>query len=153
MKRFTALLLSAILLCSCAGGLAAQNSEESGQGALYVSVSGEVESFRMDVNSTPIATEKMEAGGTYKVDLSACALDGVNTLQVSNISPAGLQKAVSVAITYPEVLEGTLEEAGIAPQTMDLISDLIESDIANGFTSAQLAEKRCDHRITSHYAV
>ena len=113
-----------------------------GQGALYVSVSGEVESFRMYVNETPIATEQMSAGGTYKVDLSACALDGVNTLQVSNISPAGLQKAVSVAITYPEVLEGTLEEAGIAPQTMDLISDLIESDIANGFTSAQLAVVR-----------
>ena len=29
MKRFTALLLSAILLCSSAGGLAAQNSGES----------------------------------------------------------------------------------------------------------------------------
>ena len=85
-----------------------------------MSVSGEVESFRMYVNETPIATEQMSAGGTYKVDLSACALDGVNTLQVSNISPAGLQKAVSVTITYPEVLEGTLEEAGISPQTTDL---------------------------------
>ena len=113
-----------------------------GQGAIYVSVSGEVESFRMYVNNTPIATEQMEGGGTYKIDLTGCALDGVNTLQVSNISPAGLQKAVSVSITYPEVLEGTLEEAGIAPQTIDLISDLIETDIANGFTSAQLAVVR-----------
>ena len=94
-----------------------------GQGAVYVSVSTEVESFRMYVNNTPIATEQMEAGGTYRIDLSGCALDGVNTLQVSNISPAGLQKAVSVIITYPEVLEGTLEEAGISPQTTDLISD------------------------------
>ena len=113
-----------------------------GQGAIYVSVSGEVESFRMYVNNTPIATEQMEGGSTYKIDLTGCALDRMNTLQVTNISPAGLQKAVSVSITYPEVLEGTLEEAGIDPKTIGLISDLIESDIANGFTSAQLAVVR-----------
>ena len=100
------------------GGTLAMNSMYSfygchGQGAIYVSVSGEVESFRMYVNNTPIATEQMEGGSTYKIDLTGCALDGMNTLQVTNISPAGLQKAVSVSITYPEVLEGTLEEAGI----------------------------------------
>ena len=113
-----------------------------GQGALYVRVSEGVESFRMYVNGTPVATEQMAAGGSYKVDLSACALDGVNTLQVSNIEPSGLQKAISVCVPYPEVLEGTPEEAGISPQSLELISDLIESDIANGFTSAQLAVVR-----------
>ena len=44
-----------------------------------------------------------------------------------------------MSIPYPEVLEGTPEEEGIRPETLELISDLIETDIDNGFTSAQLA--------------
>ena len=113
-----------------------------GQGTVYVSVSGAVESFSMYINNAPVATDQMEAGGTYRIDFSSCALDGVNTLQVSNICPASLEKAVTVTTVYPEVLEGTPEEAGISPQCLSLISDLIESDIENGFSSAQLAVVR-----------
>ena len=113
-----------------------------GQGTAYVSVSDAVKSFSMYINNTPVPTDQMEAGGAYRIDFSSCALDGVNTLQVSNICPAGLAKAVTVATAYPEVLEGTPEEAGISLQSLSLISDLIESDIENGFSSAQLAVVR-----------
>ena len=41
------------------------------QGELYVTVSGEVESFRLYLNGKPIDTQKMTAGGTYKIDISA----------------------------------------------------------------------------------
>ena len=88
-----------------------------GQGTVYVSVSGAVESFSMYINNAPVATDQMEAGGTYRVDFSSCALDGVNTLQVSNICPAGLEKAVTVTTVYPEVLEGTPEEVAKVPQS------------------------------------
>ena len=49
---------------------------------------------------------------------------------------------VTVYIPYPVVLEGTPQEAGIDPLALQLISDIIESDISHGFTSAQLAVVR-----------
>lgn len=70
------------------------------------------------------------------------ALDGLNTIQVSDILPAVSTEKVNVYITYPEVLKGTLAEAGIPEQSVSLICDIIESDIAHGFTSAQLAVVR-----------
>ena len=69
-----------------------------GQGSLFVSVTGDVESFRLYINDHPVDTQQMAAGGSYKIDISSCAKDGRNTLQVSNICPAGLEKAVTVSI-------------------------------------------------------
>ncbi len=40
---------------------------------------------------------------------------------------------------YPVILKGTPEEAGIREEALSFISDIIETDIKNGFTSAQLA--------------
>lgn len=109
------------------------------QGTLYVQVSDEVESFKLYVNANAVDTSQMTAGGLYPVDISSFARNGENTLQVSNIQPAGLKEAVTVYIPYPEVLEGTPEEEGIHPEALSLIEDLIETDIENGFTSAQLS--------------
>ncbi len=110
-----------------------------GQGRLYVKTSGELESFTMFVNETEVDTKGTAAGGFYTVDFSSCAVNGTNTVQVTNIAPATAKEAVSLYITYPEVLKGTPEEEGINPKTLELIADIIETDIANGFTSAQLA--------------
>ncbi|MEE1109255.1 MAG: serine hydrolase, partial [Lachnospiraceae bacterium] len=41
--------------------------------------------------------------------------------------------------TYPVIHKGTPEEAGIREEALSFISDIIETDIKNGFTSAQLA--------------
>lgn len=110
-----------------------------GQGEIYVTAADKVESFRLYLNEKPIDTQEMTAGGTYKIDVSSYAQDGGNTLQVSNITPAGLKEAVTVSIPYPEILKGVPEEEGISSESLALISDLIEQDIANGFSSAQLA--------------
>ena len=110
-----------------------------GQGEIYVTVADGVERFRLYLNEKPVDTQPMAAGKTYRIDISGYAKDGDNTLQVSNIVPSGLEKAVTVSIPYPEILEGTPEEEGISTESLGLISDLIEQDIANGFTSAQLA--------------
>ena len=109
-----------------------------GQGSLCLHVSDEVESFRVYINGQAFDTTGVTPG-FYEVDFSDLALNGVNTLQVSNILPLGLQKAVTAYIPYPVVLEGTPEEEGIRSEPLQLISDLIESDIARGFPSAQLA--------------
>ncbi len=110
-----------------------------GQGTIYVGISDDVESFCIYVNGQALETDSITAGSFCPVDISSYTVNGENTLQISNISPADLTEAVTVYIPYPEVLEGTPEEEGIRTETLSLISDLIETDIEYGFTSAQLA--------------
>ncbi len=110
-----------------------------GQGTVFVKVSKKTQSFRMYVNGYQVNLDDISGGDTFSVDISAVAKNGENTLQISNIKPSKSSGAVDVYIPYPEVLEGAPEEEGISPLSLSLISDLIESDIENGFTSAQLA--------------
>ena len=110
-----------------------------GQGSLYIVPSDNVGSFSVYINDHPVDTTDMEPGAVYEIDFSGAAIDGINTIQVTDILPAEEDRKVEVYIPYPTVLEGTLEEAGISEQSVGLISDLIESDIAHGFTSAQLS--------------
>ena len=112
-----------------------------GQGVLWLTVSGEVESFSLNVNGYPCDTSAVRAG-TWSVDISGISLNGINTLQVSDILPLGLKEAVTVYIPYPEVLEGRDSPEGIRPETLQLVSDIIGSDADHGFTGAQLAVVR-----------
>ncbi len=110
-----------------------------GQGYLSVETKEEVESFRLYVNGTAVDTSGMCRGKEIQVDIAGFTRDGKNTIQVSNIIPADLAEAVTVSIPYPVILPGNAEEEGISGQALEMISDLIEEDIAHGFTSAQLA--------------
>lgn len=110
-----------------------------GQGTIYVQCADQVETFHMYVNGQPVDTSEIPAGSCAAVDISSAALDGMNTIQVSNISPADLAEAVTVSVPYPVVLEGKPEEEGISPKALELISDLIEKDVENGFPGAQLS--------------
>lgn len=110
-----------------------------GQGRMWVKVSGNVRSFRAFVNGHELATSSLRPGGSYECDISEYTVNGINTLQVSNITPQGLKNAIEVFIPYPKILAGTPQEEGINPQSIALISDIISSDIAHGFPSAQLA--------------
>ena len=109
-----------------------------GQGTLWLSVSEEVDSFSLYVNGVPCDTSGITAGA-WAVDISDVSSDGVNTVQVSNILPLGLKDAVTVYVPYPVVAKshGSLE--GIRPETIQLVSDIIESDIGYGFSSVQLS--------------
>ena len=109
-----------------------------GQGALWIRVSDEVEAFALYVNGKKLDTAAMK-GGVWRVDISRESVDGVNTLQVSNILPLGLDGAVEVCVPYPVVLEADEGLGGIRPEALRLVSDIIQSDIDHGFTSAQLA--------------
>ena len=113
-----------------------------GQGVLYVQPSKKTTDFKLYLNGRLIDTTGMtgsDDASAYKIDISDLTRNGENTLQVSNITPAAPEGMVTVSVPYPEILEGTLEEEGFHQETFDFISDLIEADIANGFTSAQLA--------------
>ena len=108
------------------------------QGKLYLTIGKDVESFELFINNKKINTEEMK-DGIYEVDISKITVNGKNTIQVSNIIPNRLKDAITVNIPYPRVIDGTLEEVGLKKEPFDLISKIIESDINNGFTSAQLA--------------
>ncbi len=110
-----------------------------GQGRIYIKADPSVESFSLYVNGVRIPEEDLIGGHTAAVDISSLTLDGTNTIQVADILPSSPQGTVEVRIPYPQVLDGTPEEEGISAQSLALISDLIETDIENGFTSAQLA--------------
>lgn len=111
------------------------------QGTLYIKVSEEVSSFDLYINSFK-CEEKFEAGASYRIDYSEIALNGMNDIQISHIQPKDLQNAVEVCVPYPEVIQGDLKEEGFREEAFELISDIIQSDIEHGFSSAQLAVLR-----------
>jgi len=109
----------------------------SGQGTLYVAPEAGVAGFALFVNNKPINTAQMAGGGVYAVDISGCTLNGDNTIQVSAVQPAG--KTVQVSIPYPVVIEGTPEQVGLDRDVLEALEQLIQSDVDNGFPSAQMA--------------
>lgn len=110
-----------------------------GQGKIYVQVSPKVNAFRIFINGQALDTSGMKAGGIYEANISGSTIDGINTLQVSNIEPFGLKDAVKIYVPYPVILDGRFEDEGIRPESIALIEDIISSDVAHGFPSAQLA--------------
>ncbi len=110
-----------------------------GQGKLYITPAEGVTGFSLFVNNHAVDTSALTAGQSWEVDISEYTLDGANTIQVSNIQPADLDEAVKVNIPYPVVLEGKPEDVGIDASVLDAISNIVESDVQHGFTSAQMA--------------
>lgn len=110
----------------------------SGQGRLYFEIDDEIESFDLFVNNHEIETSDV-TGGIYELDISTLSLNGANTIQVSSIVSETDEAEVTVRIPYPVVIEGNLSEAGIDERPITLIDKIIQSDIDNGFSSAQLA--------------
>ncbi len=111
----------------------------SGQGTLYITPAEGVTSFSLFVNNHCVDTSSMTAGKTWALDISAYTVNGLNSIQLGNIQPADLAEAVKVNIPYPTVIEGTPEEVGISSDVLDAISSIVEADVKNGFTSAQMA--------------
>ena len=109
-----------------------------GQGKLYFTVDEKVESFDLFVNNVKVNSSKMK-NGVFEVDYSKVAVDGMNTIQVSNIKPSDLKEAITVDVPYPRVIDGKLREVGLNEESFKLISNIVSADVENGFASAQLA--------------
>ena len=110
-----------------------------GQGYIYVTPHEPVRSFRLFVNNAEIDVSGVKTEERTMIDISGYTRDGMNSLMVLCVKPEGLRQVIDVDIPYPVVLEGDLEEAGIDPKVMKTIEKIVESDVENGFTSAQLA--------------
>ena len=107
----------------------------SGQGSIYITPEEGCTQFTLYINDRKVDIDIPEAGKTVRADISAYTRNGINSLQVSDIKTG----KVRVCIPYPSVISGKPEDVGISKDSLDLISRIISADIANGFSSAQLA--------------
>ncbi len=112
-----------------------------GQGKIYILPGTGTGSFSLYVNETLIDTSACQGGEAYSLDISGLVFKGRNTVQVSNILPAGTGK-VRLLVPYPEVIPGKPEDEGISDDALEFISDLVEADVENGFPGASLAVLR-----------
>ncbi len=110
-----------------------------GQGYFYMTLSPETVSLRLFVNGREADTSALKPGKTVRVDYSGAARNGKNTVQVTEITPAVREDAVKLYFPYPTVIKGTPRDCGIDPAALELIDDLIASDVKYGFPGAQLA--------------
>lgn len=107
------------------------------QGVLNIEPEEGVTSFKLFINNREIKTAGLTAGKNWAVDISKYTVNGDNTLQISNIRPRG--KTVKLKIGYPTVIDGKLEDVGLDPDVLETISQIVQSDVNNGFPSAQMA--------------
>ena len=95
----------------------------AGQGTLCVEPESGVTGFNLFVNNRQINTAAMAAGGVWNVDISGQTINGRNTIQVGD----------------PTVQEGSLQDVGIDRDALELLEQIIQADVNNGFPSAQMA--------------
>lgn len=117
-----------------------------GQGSLFVQVGRDVASFSLFVNQERVDTSTLAAGKTYKIDISKIARNGKNILQAADIRAAAAASQsvsdsgkVKVYVPYPVLLDASAEQSEIDSDALDLVSEIIQSDIEHGFPCAQLA--------------
>ena len=116
-----------------------------GQGTLYLALKGQVSSFSMYLNGIRVDTALLPDRECYSVDCAPVMQNRTNTVQISNIQPAGA--SVELFVPFPTVLTGDPALEGFHTETFDLISDIIQSDIRYGFPSAQLSVVRNGRRV------
>ena len=109
------------------------------QGQLYIRVSEDVDSFALYINGERVDFTETAKNRIYQLDYSKAAINGRNSIQISEIRPHFNEPAISVYVPYPSLIRGTAKEEGIDTSTLQLINDIIEEDIRYGFTSAQMA--------------
>ena len=121
-----------------------------GQGTLYIKMSSSADSVRGDqgirifVNGVEVDNSNLTGqDGIYTVDVSSVARNGRNSVEfcIPNINA---NRSFAVAVYNPTVVDKTddpdaLKNAGIDSKALDMIDSIISNDVANGFTSAQLA--------------
>ena len=107
------------------------------QGALYITLNSELQNFSMYINNIPVDVEGLIAGKTYYTDIKEFTVNGENTVQISDITPADLDCAVTINILYPTLLEAT-DEKIIDPEAFEIIDSIVKKDVEYGFSSSQL---------------
>ena len=120
-----------------------------GQGTLWLWLGKELTvdgGIRIFVNGVEVDNSNLVGQtGIFSIDISGVARNGRNSIQVTipNINETARTRT-RVAIANPTVVDKTddasaLASVGLDAKALDLIDAVVQNDIDNGFTSAQLA--------------
>ena len=104
-----------------------------GQGSLLIR-SDSPRDFALYVNGVSVSLSTVATSTWSTVDISEATLTGDNRLQVSAIKDS--DATFEVKIPYPTLIDALDEGKGNA--NFDLIDQIIDAEIANGYTSAQV---------------
>ena len=121
-----------------------------GQGSIFIQVGRDVAAFSLFVNQERVDTSALAGGRSYKIDISKIARNGKNILQAADIraasaasrsatSSSSASAKVKIYVPYPVLLEEGGGQSAIDSDALDLVSQIIQSDIEHGFPCAQLA--------------
>jgi len=116
-----------------------------GQGTLYFYLYNPVDSLRIFVNGREMDTTAMKGQtGSFAVDVSACTVNGRNSVQVTDMPIDTARQTMLMVAVNPTVVDKTddpqaLANASIDAKTLEMIDSIVSNDVKNGFTSAQLA--------------
>ncbi len=102
-----------------------------GQGKLEV-IPKDTESFNLFINGKKFTTENQ----AFTVDFAEVAVNGQNTVQVTDIKPA--KASVQVKADYPVIVSGTPESVGINADKLNLLDQLLTKEVEYGFPGGTL---------------
>lgn len=105
----------------------------SGQGAVLVKTKSP-DSFKLYINGSELPLDQVKADSWASIDISDITLDGNNRLQASCLDETA--GTLEVRIGYPELVDSTDSYKG--NDNFKLLDEIIQAEIDNGFTSAQL---------------
>lgn len=115
-----------------------------GQGTMSFEVYKPMEDVKIFINGHAVDTSAMlNTTGTFNIDVSGLTVNGRNSIQVTCPYDQA-RSSMLMVMPNPTVIDETgnanaVEEAGLSSESFDLIDTITRNDIAEGFTSAQLA--------------
>jgi CubicO group peptidase (beta-lactamase class C family) len=119
------------------------------QGQLLVDL-GSTQSFTLSINGTVLPISAPAALGRYlTLDISKVTRDGINQLELLDIQPLGAQ--LRIVVPYPQLIQGTIEDAGMSAGILAQLDGLISREVAQGFPGAVLLIAK-DGKIVKHSA-
>ncbi|MGO3171012.1 MAG: penicillin binding protein PBP4B [Bavariicoccus seileri] len=103
------------------------------QGSIKVKAN-DFSGFSIVVNGVSVDTGELKAGEWNDIDISDASVNGDNNLQVSQVKTS--DDKLELKIPYPILLDA--DSSDTKQDTLTLIDQIIQSEVKNGFTSAQL---------------
>lgn len=105
----------------------------TGQGTVFVKAK-DPSAFKLFVNGVELPLDQVKGDDWASIDISGITVNGDNRLQASCLDESA--GALEVRIGYPELIDET--DANKDNDNFKLLDEIIQAEIDNGFTSAQL---------------
>lgn len=117
------------------------------QGKLFIK-SNNMKAFDIFVNGKKVKVKNQQANEWYQVNIGKLTINGDNKIQVSQVKEQK-QAKLEVKIPYAELVDATKENK--KNDNLKLIDQIIQAEIKNGFTSAELVITK-DGKMVKHTA-